>query len=134
VKQKARTPRPARELYISALFEGRRAFVEQSCSEWWILSALHGLVHPQQVLAPYDVTLKDAGRRERREWSRRILAAMDEQTALRPGDVAEIHAGSEYRDWGLVDGLLAQGVTVEIPTEGMPLGRQLAFYAAAKRQ
>lgn len=134
VKQKAPMARPARDLYVSTLFEGRRAFVEQSCSDWWILSALHGLVHPQHVLEPYDVTLKDAGRRERREWSRRVLAALDEQTALRSGDVAEIHAGSEYRDWGLVDGLVARGVTVEIPTEGMPLGRQLAFYAEAKRQ
>ena len=134
VKQKASTPRPARDLYVSTLFEGRRAYVEQSCSEWWILSALHGLVHPDQVLEPYDVTLKDAGRDERREWSGRVLVALDERVALRPGDVAEIHAGSEYRDWGLVDGLLARGVTVEFPTEGMRLGRQLAFYAEARRR
>jgi hypothetical protein len=134
VKQKAATPRPARDLYVSTLFAGRRAFVERSCSEWWVLSALYGLVDPQQVLEPYDVTLKDAGRAERREWSRHILAALDERVALRTGDFAEIHAGSEYRDWGLVDGLLARGVTVEIPTEGMSLGRQLAFYAEARRQ
>ena len=63
VKQKALTARPARDLYVSALFEGRRVFVERSCSEWWILSALHGLIHPDQVLEPYDVTLKDTGPR-----------------------------------------------------------------------
>ena len=98
------------------------------------MSALHGLVDPNQVLEPYDVTLKDAGHAERREWSRRVLAVLDKRVALRPGEVAEIHAGSEYRDWGLVDGLLARGVTVEVPTEGMRLGRQLAFYAEAKRR
>lgn len=133
VKQKAPAPHPARALYVSTLFAGRRAFVEHSCLEWWILSALHGLVHPDQVLEPYDVTLKDAGRAGRREWSRRVLATLDERVALRPGDVAEIHAGSEYRDWGLVDGLRARGIAVEIPTEGMPLGQQLAFYAEARR-
>lgn len=134
VKQKASAPRAARDLYVSALFEGRRAYVERSCSEWWILSALHGLVHPKQMLEPYDVTLKNAGREDRRKWSRSVLAAFDERAALRPGDVVEIHAGSEYRNWGLVDGLLTRGVTVEIPTEGMPLGQQLAFYAEARRR
>ena len=134
VKKKASTPQLARDLYASALFDGRRAYVERSCSEWWILSALHGLVHPDQVLEPYDVTLKNAGRAERRDWSHRVLAALDERVALRPGDVVEFHAGSEYRDWGLVDGLLARGVTVETPTEGIPLGRQLAFYAEARRR
>ncbi len=86
------------------------------------------------MLEPYDVTLKGVGRADRREWSCHVLAALDERVALRSGDVAEIHAGSEYRDWGLVDGLLSRGVTVEIPTEGMPLGRQLAFYTEARRR
>lgn len=128
VKQKASTAQRARDLYVSALFVGRRGFVERSCSEWWILSALHGLVHPDQVLEPYDMTLKDAGRAARRDWSRRVLADLDERVGLGRGDIVEVHAGAEYRDWGLMDGLLARGVEVTIPTEGMLLGRQLAFY------
>jgi len=52
--------RVAKDLYVSTLFFGRRSFVERSCGQWWILSAEHGLVHPDEVLGPYDVTLKDA--------------------------------------------------------------------------
>ncbi|MGB8385677.1 MAG: DUF6884 domain-containing protein [Dermatophilaceae bacterium] len=128
VKQKTASPRSARDLYTSALFLGRRRYVERSCSEWWILSALHGLVFPEDVLDPYDVTLKDAGRAERRDWSNKVLAGLDDRARLRPGDVVEIHAGSEYRDFGLVQGLRHRGVNVVVPAEGMPLGRQLAFY------
>jgi hypothetical protein len=56
-----------------------------------------------------------------------VLAALDERVALGPGETVELHAGSEYRDWGLVAGLVGQGVHVSIPTEGMPLGRQVAL-------
>lgn len=100
----------------------------RSCSEWWILSALHGLVHPDQVLEPYDMTLKDAGRAARRAWARQVLVDLDERVGLGRGDEVEVHAGAEYREWGLLDGLRVRGVEVIIPTEGMPLGRQLAFY------
>jgi hypothetical protein len=57
VKTKLHTPTPAQDLYTSAVFVGRRAWVEQSCDRWFILSAKHGLVDPEQVLEPYDESL-----------------------------------------------------------------------------
>jgi len=134
VKEKARSPRPARDLYISDLFRGRRAYVERSCNEWWILSAKYGLVHPDEMLAPYDETLKKAGRAFRRHWSMEVLAAVVERVAPVAGDSFEIHAGAEYRDYGLVQGLTERGFPVEIPTEGMVFGVQLQFYKRARMQ
>ncbi|MBE1603724.1 DUF6884 domain-containing protein [Actinopolymorpha pittospori] len=131
VKEKATKPLPARDLYISALFRGRRSFVLRSCTEWWILSAEHGLVHPDQVLAPYDKSLKSATRAERRAWSEAVLRRLDGETRPASGDVVEFHAGAEYRDYGLLEGLVARGCRVEVPTSGLPLGRQLQFYSAA---
>jgi hypothetical protein len=75
VKQKGMRPMAAADLYESTLFRGRRAYVEASCDSWWILSAEHGLVHPANVLEPYDKTLKDASRDERRAWTREVLRA-----------------------------------------------------------
>lgn len=132
VKQKATDPRPARRLYTSTLFEGRRAYVERTCEEWWILSAAHGLVHPDQPLAPYDVTLKNAGRAQRRAWTQQVLHQLDELTQPGIGDVVEIHAGAEYRDFGLVDGLQERGCEVDVPTEGLRIGDQLHFYGQAR--
>ena len=131
VKEKATQPRPARDLYLSPLFMGRRRFVEAACSEWWILSALHGLVHPSDVLAPYDLAMKDLGRAERRAWSSRVLADIDKRMQVSPGAVIEMHAGAEYRDFGLAAGLERRGCTVVNPTKGLGIGRQLQFYKEA---
>jgi len=132
VKEKSDTPRQARDLYVSTLFSGRRSYVERSCDEWWILSAAHGLVHPDSLLAPYDVTLKSASRSARRLWSERVLRAIEENIHPAPSDLFEIHGGSEYRNFGLLDGLRTRGCTIEIPTEGLTIGRQLQFYKKAR--
>ena len=128
VKEKASRELPAEDLYTSTLFRRRRQYVESSCDEWWILSAEHGLVHPRTELAPYDVTLKNASRAERRSWSSGVIKSIQQMIRTEPGDTFEIHAGAEYRDFGLVAGLTALGCAVEIPTQGMAIGHQLAFY------
>ena len=132
VNKKVGVPRVAKDLYVSTLFVGRRSYVERSSDEWWVLSAKHGLVHPDEVLAPYNVTLKKAGRLARRSWSNQLLLVIDERIQPRRGDVFEIHAGAEYREFGLLDGLRDRGCVVEIPTEGMPFGVQLRFYKQAR--
>ncbi|AYD84264.1 hypothetical protein SEA_SIZEMORE_57 [Mycobacterium phage Sizemore] len=63
--QKLDTAAPAGELYTSAHFAlvlraARRLAAEQA-GRVFILSALHGLVDPADVLAPYDVKMGDPG-------------------------------------------------------------------------
>jgi Family of unknown function (DUF6884)/GIY-YIG catalytic domain len=129
VKQKGASSAPARDLYTSPLFRGRRRYVESSCAQWYILSALHGLVAPDELLDPYDESLTNAGRARRRRWADEVLTALDDAIADHRGLVYEIHAGATYRDFGLVDGLRRRDAIVEIPTEGLTQGEQLAFYA-----
>jgi hypothetical protein len=133
VKEKGGRPAAAKDLYRSALFRGRRRFVERTCDEWWILSALHGLVHPEQTLEPYDVTLKVMPAARRRRWAAGVLSAVDDRIGVGPGDVVELHCGAEYRDFGLADGLRERGAVIENPTEGMPIGKQLAYYGRSGR-
>jgi hypothetical protein len=106
--------------------------VERSCTEWWILSALHGLLDPVQVIEPYDVTLTKASLSQRKEWSKAVLAAISERIQPAATDCFEIHAGNDYRAWGLVEGLHALGCQVEVPTQGMTQGLQLSFYAKSR--
>lgn len=132
VKEKAPSARRAEELYTSTLFRGRAAYVKKSCDRWFILSALHGVVDPATVLEPYDVTLDNASRDRRRAWSSQVL----EQLRTKLGDLGsyefEMHAGAPYRDFGLVEGLRRAGAVVVNPTQGMPIGHQLSFYARAR--
>jgi len=107
VKSKLDHPAAAKDLYISDLFVGRRRYVERSCDQWFILSALHGLVRPSEVLNPYDLSLKSCGADERRAWSKRVLGQIQQQLGPIAGMKFEAHAGSEYLDFGLIEGLRA---------------------------
>jgi hypothetical protein len=120
---------PAADLYTSPLFLGRRRFVERSCDRWFILSALHGLLRPDEVIEPYDVSLVSARAPERRAWARQVLKALDAELGDLAGTTFEVHAGAAYRDFGLVEGLRRRSAEVVVPAEGLSQGRQLAFYA-----
>lgn len=128
VKSKLLQPARAKDLYTSALFRGRRSYVEESCDRWFILSAAHGVVDPEAVLEPYDRTLKHAPIAERRRWAAKVLGMLETQLGDFGPLVFEIHAGAEYRDHGLTAGLIAQGAQVEVPAAGLPIGRQLSYY------
>lgn len=129
VKQKEPVARPAEALYTSPLFRGRRAFVLDSCDRWFILSAKHGLVHPREVLAPYDETLATASTAARRAWSSRVVQALVAELGDLSGSTFEVHAGAAYRDFGLVEGLRALRASIAVPAFGLTQGKQLAFYA-----
>lgn len=131
VKKKVGQASPAADLYVSALFRGRRAYVERTCERWFILSALHGVVRPDAAVEPYNVTLNDASQAERRAWAAKVLRQLDTELGSCAGLTFEIHAGANYADYGLVSGLGARGATVEQPAAGLSMGRQLAFYAGS---
>lgn len=61
-------PAPARDLYTSDLFRKSVAYVESIGAPWVVLSALHGVVKPDTVIEPYDVTLLSMSRKERLFW------------------------------------------------------------------
>lgn len=128
VKSKLDEPAPARELYISPLFRGRRARVETTCDRWYVLSALHGMVDPEQVLDPYDRTLVGAPRDERRRWANQVLEQFDALFEDASSLMVEVHAGAAYLDHGLVDGLFDRGAEVVNPVAGLTMGQQLRWY------
>ena len=133
VKNKLTTMAEAQNLYVSTLFKGRRRYVEHTCDRWFVLSALHKIVEPSDLLSPYDVSLVGARCATRRLWAQETLAAVDHKLGDVRSYVFEIHAGSDYRDFGLTDGLLLRGAVVAVPTLGLTQGRQLAFYANARK-
>lgn len=50
---------PARELYTSNYFGLKREYAETVGDSWAILSALHGVVEPNESISPYNVTIDD---------------------------------------------------------------------------
>jgi hypothetical protein len=68
-------------------------------------------------------------RAAKRQWSEQVLTQLDALALDAASTVFEIHAGAEYRDFGLVAGLERRGATVEVPTARLSQGQQLAFCA-----
>lgn len=128
VKSKLGHAARAQDLYTSPLFQGRRRWVEQTCGRWFILSAKHGLLYPDTVIAPYDLTLRQMPARERRAWSRRVVEALREELHDFRSLSFEAHLGSAYWDHGLREGLLREGAKLEVPFQHLGLGLQLARY------
>jgi hypothetical protein len=123
-RTKLSRPAPARELYVSPLFRAARAYAERHYGpgRWLILSALHGLVDPETVLAPYDLNLRQLSDREREAWGNRVAVELTDRFPA--GTVLWFHAGALYRD------TIASVVPhqVRFPLTGLAIGQQLAWY------
>lgn len=65
---KQKIPCKAKDLYVGCLFKKAKQFAERSKCEWGILSALHGLIMPSQLLNPYNKTLPVDGSQEYLDW------------------------------------------------------------------
>lgn len=118
-KKKLKVEAKARDLYTSALFKKARGYAERNGDQWFILSALHGLVDPEKRLRPYNVTLRNYGKRERELWALgRVLPALT--TVAPAGSKIIVLAGRAYFE-NLEPELLRRGFEVVIPMRGMDL-------------
>lgn len=121
-KQKGPNAAPARELYTSTLYRAARTWAE-SCNVggWWILSALHGLVHPDTILEPYDRYLKSLPPRDRRLWAVQTRAQILQR--IPPRATLVLLAGEEYASC-----LANIPHTVEKPLAGLSVGKRLQWF------
>jgi hypothetical protein len=104
----------ARDLYVGSLFTQARSVAEASGKPWVILSALHGVVEPHQVLAPYDFTLAKAPLAYRAAWSLRVTARL---CSMHP-DATFVSLCSTAYDEGINLGRLLR------PLKGLSLGKR----------
>lgn len=132
VKTKLGFPAPADELFVSPLFRYRRDFAERSGAPWFILSARHGLVRPDQLIEPYDVCLARRPVAERRAWAARIVDELVGHIGNPGGRVIEIHAGSAHAHL-VAERLTDSGAIVRLPLRGLSQGGHLAWYRSRLR-
>lgn len=65
---------PAHELYTGVPFRLAFQHARETADDVHILSALHGLVNPFSLLAPYDFSMVKLAPSKHLEWGRRVLA------------------------------------------------------------
>ena len=124
VKAKRTTAAPAGVLYTSPLFRAFRAYAEARTDSWYVLSAEHGLLRPDDVIHPYNKTLNEMPKAMRRAWGERVWQQLLEVLPARAEIV--VLAGNRYREH-VVPALRAAGHVVSVPLEGKRLGEQLRW-------
>ena len=93
------------------------------------LSAKYGLLLPNDIIEPYDQTLKTMKKRQRQEWAETVFQQMKERLNLSRIRSAYFHVGREYREH-IIPMLESTGIKCIVPLEGLSFGRQLAWYDA----
>lgn len=127
VRVKAAHPSPARTLYRSPLFARRRWYAEAFGRVWYVLSAEHGLVHPDTVLEPYDVALAYQPEGYRRAWAYWVTAKLQRMEGCLEGRRIEIHADRAHAG-PLLPLLRAAGARAVHLLAGLRPSEQLAWY------
>ncbi len=115
---------PAANLYTSALFRKSRDYVQAYCDEWYILSAEHGLLHPTDIIQPYDTTLNSMTASKRRDWADTVWSSLAE--VISPRDFVVILAGAKYREQ-LAGKIESYGCQLAVPMRRMGIGQQLQW-------
>ena len=91
---------------------------------WFVLSAKHGLVHPDEVIEPYDLTLSTMLVVDRRTWAKRVLTELEPH--LDGVETVVFLAGQRYREFPKAS-LRSRGLSVSVPMEGLRIGEQLKW-------
>ena len=128
VAAKRTVPSPAKDLYLSALFKATRAYAETQSTKWYILSAKYGLLSPDDVVSPYELTLNGIAIAQRRVWAQRVHAQL--LSDLPAGARVVFLAGKRYREF-IAPLLTAEGFDVVAPMEGLGIGQQLQWLRRA---
>ena len=123
---------PVRHFYTSDLFRKSLAFADRNGFKWAVLSAKHGLILPDQVIEPYDLSIAQLtamnGKAHYHQWGAQIADALGH---FETRDFVFL-AGQRYRD-AITSSQIwrARLYQAHIPMEGLGIGQQKAWLANA---
>lgn len=113
----------AKDMYLpSQLFKKARYYIENNYSNWYILSAKYGLLHIDQIIEPYDMTLNTMKANEIKTWSENIFKQLPDNITH-----VDFYAGEKYRKY-LIPLLEERNISYSIPLKGLGIGQQMQWY------
>jgi cytoplasmic iron level regulating protein YaaA (DUF328/UPF0246 family) len=122
VKSKRAERCRAGDMYTSPLFQKMMAYAQSlKPSKTFILSAKYGLLSPDDLIEPYELTLKKMKKLERRAWADKVLAALRQSCDLDTEEFVFL-AGVPYRE-----NLVSHIRHYTVPMEGLDFGTQLRW-------
>ena len=107
---------PAAELYQGQAFKLAMQAAERAGADVIILSARHGAVFPNLLIAPYDLSLSTMAADDRRQWVANVRHALSEYHGRAITVLAGKHYAAAVEGWP----------NVSRPLAGLGIGQQLA--------
>ncbi|MGY3235640.1 hypothetical protein ACVMAJ_002530 [Bradyrhizobium sp. USDA 4448] len=118
----------ARDMYVSPLYRKSVQLAELWGVPFYILSAKYGLLHPDELIEPYEQTLKTATKKEKQDWAQRV----DRQLRELPRKQFIVLAGDDYFA-PLVEAGSSEPLNYFAPMRSLSLGTRLSFLNEAIR-
>jgi len=115
----------AKDLYASPLFLNSRKYAEIRLDKYYILSAKYGLLKPNDIIEPYEETLKNRSKSERIIWSQKVFQKLSKEISSE--DKIVFLAGEKYREF-FEKLLLQEGISFQTPLNKLSIGKQLQWY------
>ena len=112
---------------LSDLFSKTFAYCSKNYDQVVILSAKYGLLFPDDMVEPYDLTLKKMSSAEVKDWAEMVFKQMQKRLNLDDVSTVFFHAGSRYRE-KLIPKLQALGINCKAPLGNLGIGKQLKWY------
>lgn len=122
--KKALYPTVAKDLYRSPLFEGAKNFAEKRCDSWFIISAKHGLLLPDDNMVPYDESLTQVTESDRLAWAEKVHTQIS-KLIKSPAKIIFL-AGDKYRSY-LQKFFEQDGHITKAPMSELGIGRQVEW-------
>jgi hypothetical protein len=114
----------ARNLYVSPLYRKSALAAEGWSVPFSILSAKYGLLNPDQIVEPYELTLKGKSLSFKAEWASRVSSQLKKEFGRDKWFI--VLAGDDYLQ-PLLESEVAALSNFFAPMKGLSLGNRLAF-------
>lgn len=125
-------PAVAEDLYGSLLFRASIEVASALPGEWGVLSALHGLLSPNDLVVPCDLLLQSMSASERSHWGEKVFRQIVKRFNPGPSDIIVVLAGKEYAK-EIVMHFKARKILCLEPLDGLSLDYQLATLKAVQK-
>lgn len=130
-RQRGEICRAREQFEPSVVFRRARDYCERTYGEWYVLSASHGLLSPQQVIGPDMPALHLLPAAERQRWAARVATQLGTRCSRSAEALVFVLYASQWYAEILVRA--APFAELEQPLAGMTLRERLRWYDARLR-
>jgi hypothetical protein len=117
----------AREQFdLSPVFRRARDFCDRAYSEWYVLSTVHLLARPQQLIGADEPALRVMAPAERAAWAEAVAGQLRQRVARSAEPITFIVYASQQYTESLMRA--APDLTFETPLSGMKFVERLHWY------